>query len=325
MHLKSPRFIFGIPTVYRNSDINGGSHYLLETIKQLISGINVSSLKADQASIITGKNILILVTIGETNITSANKIYDDISQKFSAEIKRGLILVIKPKLQYYPDLKFGKDVFFDDVEERQRWRTKQNLDYIYLWLQTLNFKKDNSKEQQYLMQLEDDLTIPITYLDKINENLRKYSSEDLNSWQMMEFVKTGFIGKLFKFEFLHELMVTSIMQYKRQPCDWILETVMNERFCPHIIHTDKNRCKKLMTKFAPFVNSKIFIHAGKYSSLNGQIRELEDKSDKKKKTDSISSAEKTKIEFDEKIRQERLKAHNKVPPLRKGKIIYGFS
>lgn len=92
---QDPRLIFGIPTVYRKSDTISGSHYLINTLTQMVSG-----LQTDKTSF-KKEEILILITVGETNITLANSIFESINSTFSQELLSGLILVVKPQGDFY--------------------------------------------------------------------------------------------------------------------------------------------------------------------------------------------------------------------------------
>ena len=121
------------------------------------------------------------------------------------------------------------------------------------------------------MQLEDDLKIDNNYLEIIDSKLKEISKQNDNLWQMMEFVKTGFIGKLFKSKLLHELMISALMQYRTQPCDWILDSFLDQKYCPK---KGKLECEKIKQKFFPYVSALIFTHEGKYSSLDGQVRKI---------------------------------------------------
>jgi len=138
-----------------------------------------------------------------------------------------------------------------------------------MWLQALNLK--NKQKQQYYMQLEDDLKIDNNYLEIIDSKIKEISKQNDNLWQMMEFVKTGFIGRLFKSNLLHELMISALIQYRTLPCDWILDTFLDQKYCPK---KGKLECEKILQKFVPYVDALIFTHEGKYSSSDGQVRKI---------------------------------------------------
>ena len=274
----SPKYVIGIPTVLRQSK---GTEYLLSTLTGLVTGIkNISPNK-----------IKILVVIGETDKTAADIIFNDVQMKFTNEINDQIITIIQPRPSFYPDITYSKDVYFGDSIERQKWRTKQNLDYIYLWYHSLNLKSD------YFLQLEDDIFVQANWFDVISQNIQGLAVQD---WAMIHFTNIGFIGKLFKHQTLYELMIYAMLELTNIPCDWILDYYLTTKFCPHLnpmsnakFNENKNLCEQQMKIHAPTrVGTVIFSHAGKFSSLNGQIRETK-KSQKPKKVNEPQAYVKT--------------------------------
>ena len=56
-----------------------------------------------------------------------------INQAFKFEIDTGLLDIIVPPTEFYPNLNtLGEDRVFNDSRERVKWRTKQNYDFSYL-------------------------------------------------------------------------------------------------------------------------------------------------------------------------------------------------
>lgn len=53
--------------------------------------------------------------------------------RFGKEMKSGLLEIVTPSSAYYPDLKRMEGTL-GDGPDRTRWRTKQNLDYVYLMM-----------------------------------------------------------------------------------------------------------------------------------------------------------------------------------------------
>lgn len=53
---------------------------------------------------------------------------------FKSELDSGLLDVIVPPAEFYPDLAhlMRHDKVFNDSAERVKWRTKQNYDFAYL-------------------------------------------------------------------------------------------------------------------------------------------------------------------------------------------------
>ena len=83
---------------------------------------------------------------------------------FNAKIKpisEKRLLVFQPKTEYYPILVYPIRDQFEDPVDRQQWRTKQNLDYIYMWLNV------SKLQPRYFLQLEDDLQISDNFYEKM--------------------------------------------------------------------------------------------------------------------------------------------------------------
>ena len=53
--------------------------------------------------------------------------------RFKRDVDSGLIEIIAPSANFYPDFKTMKGTL-GDSDERTRWRTKQNLDYSFLMM-----------------------------------------------------------------------------------------------------------------------------------------------------------------------------------------------
>lgn len=56
-----------------------------------------------------------------------------LQSEFPDLLQSGLLEIVVPSPNFYPDLKSVSPTF-DDKPERMFWRTKQNLDYAYLMM-----------------------------------------------------------------------------------------------------------------------------------------------------------------------------------------------
>ena len=112
-------FVIGVPTIKREK-----TSYLLETLKSLFDAMNDLE-KTD---------VLVVVLIAEIEDQAfVQSTIESISKGFRFEVDSGLLEIIVPPIEYYPDLNsFGMDRVFNDSAERVKWRTKQNLDFSYL-------------------------------------------------------------------------------------------------------------------------------------------------------------------------------------------------
>ena len=124
-------------------------------------------------------------------------------------LESGFILLMEVEKSEYPSLTNLKHNFNDD-DSRVRWRSKQVLDYAFMF----SAAKDMSK---FYLQIEDDVVSSQNLVAKIKEHINT-KPED---WITLEFAKLGFIGKLYKSEDLERLSVFLIMFYMEQPVDWL--------------------------------------------------------------------------------------------------------
>jgi hypothetical protein len=244
----NPEYIIGVPTVFRKTT-STGSEYLLNTLSGLFKNINQDAIK----------NVLVLVIIGETNNTLADQIFRDLNKKFPTQIAEKHLLVFQPKLEYYPILVYPVRDQFDDPVDRQQWRTKQNLDYIYMWLNVLKLKP------RYFLQLEDDLQISDNFYEKMVEKVNDQNTKKSVVWKMLEFNNMGFIGKLFGYQTLLELTITTILQFRDKPCDWILDQFLNNKYCSPDMSPVK--CRTQLKKYRKGEYMDYFFQTGNESIL----------------------------------------------------------
>jgi len=159
-------FIIGIPTVKRDKQ-----SYLIETIKSLIDNLNNDDME----------RLLIVVFIAEpfdseyvrTTAHQIEKLYD----KY---IENGLIEIISPPLDFYPDFDNIK-LSLNDDKHRVKWRTKQNYDFTYLMMYS-------SIRGKYYIQLEDDVVTKPGYIQIIESFINKQHNQD---WFMLEYSSLG--------------------------------------------------------------------------------------------------------------------------------------
>merc|ERR1712227_380838 len=128
---------------------------------------------------------------------------NEFGNKYENQIQAGLLQIVAVKIEYYPDyLKNGigskeslKLLWGDDMK-RTLWRTKQALDYIYLW-------KIAEPLCEYFLQLEDDVLAKRDFMRYIDSKVNTWQSDpNGKDWHPMEFSPLGFIGKLFKAEYM---------------------------------------------------------------------------------------------------------------------------
>ena len=162
-----------------------------------------------------------------------------------------MIQVVTPNLGFYPN-KFDKlPRTYGDSVHRVAWRSKQSLDYAYLYY----YCKDMG---EYFVQLEDDIRAVDGYIEKMKSFIRINSHK---KWSVLEFGSIGFIGMAYRGEHLESLAKFVRFFYWIMPVDWLF------RYYNDIYLYQSTK------RFA--IKPSIFKHVGKFSSLAGQTRKVE--------------------------------------------------
>ncbi|XP_050526027.1 alpha-1,3-mannosyl-glycoprotein 4-beta-N-acetylglucosaminyltransferase B-like [Daktulosphaira vitifoliae] len=246
----SASIIFGIPTVQRQKNT-----YLMSTLVNLINNMDHNERK----------DSLIVVMIGETNNTYLQQITTEIKTRLPNEFESGLIDLIAPQSNFYPD--FDKlQLTHGDTKERVRWRSKQNLDYALLMMYCWS-------KGSFYVQLEDDI-IAKPHFQSIMKSKAQLKAIKKINWFILDFCRLGFIGKMFKNEDLPWLIKFIVMFYSEQPGDWLLEKLLETKICN--LEKDSKDCQKRKDTIWIKINPSLFQHMGKMSSLNGKMQLLKD-------------------------------------------------
>lgn len=257
---KNVQYVMGVPTVHRKAE-----KYLELTLTKLIT-----YLTDFQRS-----NCLIVIYIGESEVALVQSIWQEISAKFGQYLDDGLIDVISPPANYYPDFK-SLSVTLHDDPLRVHWRTKQTLDYMYLMTYA-------SSRGSYYLQLEDDLEPAAGYLNYIIMMSAMQSNFRLTAgrpWIVMSFSDLGFIGKMFQTAEIKPFLSHVKNFYNDQPIDWLLQSYVKLRCCrwDSINTSDCDEEYSLYNILAP---QSQFQHIGIKSSLRDKEQKLLDKHFKK--------------------------------------------
>ncbi|KAF9797221.1 hypothetical protein SFRURICE_006203, partial [Spodoptera frugiperda] len=242
--------VVGVPTVKRDKE-----SYLMVTLTHLVTELSPADVN----------NTLIVVMVGETELDYVLQIARQIETMFPNQVDSGLIEVISPRDSYYPD--FEKlPVTLGDSHKRVKWRSKQNLDNIFLMAYA------QSKGTFYLM-LEDDIIAKKNYI----QSIKKYTAATTVSnpnWIFIEFCHVGGIGKLFRSSELIKFISYAQIFYNNLPIDWLLESYLADRVCT-LEKTGKS-CGAAKEKVRPKFKPSLFQHIGLYSSLKGKIHKSGD-------------------------------------------------
>jgi alpha-1,3-mannosylglycoprotein beta-1,4-N-acetylglucosaminyltransferase A/B len=239
------RLTIGIPTVRRRS-----ATYLFHTLHSFLDRLLPS--ERDE--------VLFVVFIGDVNDTHhvAHQVAL-IRSEFADHLDSGLLEVIVPSADYYPDLD-AVPLTLGDPRGRVKWRAKQNLDYAYLMMYC-------QSRGRFYMQLEDDIVTVPNYYRRLSEFVAEQTDDE---WLMVESSMLGFIGKLFRSSDLPLIVNFVVMLHRYKPVDWILEHVFYVMYCHP--HKPPRACDEEKSRRIRRLLPPIFQHKGIRSSLEGKVQ-----------------------------------------------------
>lgn len=165
--------VLGIPTVKREKQ-----SYLVETVDNLIANMDEEEQN----------DTMIVIFVGESDLDYVSNVANSINTRFPTSIESGFIEIISPAASYYPDMAKLR-LTLNDSTERVKWRSKQNLDFVYLMAYA-------QPKGAFYVQLEDDILTKkgfITIMKKFA--LEKTARKEQIQWFVLDFCQLGFIGK----------------------------------------------------------------------------------------------------------------------------------
>ncbi|XP_030372054.1 alpha-1,3-mannosyl-glycoprotein 4-beta-N-acetylglucosaminyltransferase A [Scaptodrosophila lebanonensis] len=248
-------WVLGVPTVVRQK-----KSYLLEMLKELIGGMNARYQES----------CLIVVYVGETIDSRIRSIVKELADNFGDEMRQGLLEVIARPPDYYSDFESDSQTL-NENEKYLRWRTKQNLDYMFLMSYAMS-------RGSYYLQLEDDVRVRDGYLDYIGKFTLLHTNFRLShhrSWIVLSFCELGFIGKLITMSELKAFLKHVQLFYNHQPIDWLLYSYVQLRVCPWDSFQTPG-CKKDFDSYYIRADQSQFQHLGVESSLEKKDQMLKD-------------------------------------------------
>ena len=175
--------------------------YLVETVSSII----------DKTSTDEKMQVVVVVFLADFDTTYNAGVVKVLTEKFMDYINMGFIQIIQATPDFYPPLTNLKRNF-NDKEERVKWRSKQVVDFAFMFLYAQNLSS-------YYLQIEDDVICANKFLTGIREYIK---SMEHAQWAMLEFSELGFIGKLFKSADLLKLGRYMLMFYEEQPVDFLM-------------------------------------------------------------------------------------------------------
>lgn len=245
---RNSSIVIGIPTVQRDQ-----KSYLIDTLKNLLE-----NMSEDEKRVVT-----IVVFIAEPGFNAGRLITQEILSTFPEHCDSGLIEIISPPSNYYPDFQ-NLPITLNDSIDRIIWRSKQNLDYAFL----MNYAAERSG---FYLQLEDDVVAKPGFVSSIKQFIDENSAEN---WLVLEFSELGFIGKLFRSSDLQDLATFFKLFFNYKPCDWLLPYFISTRYCTGESGDDSCLLIHAMLKIRR--DTSLFQHVGTVSSLKGKVQLLQD-------------------------------------------------
>uniref|UniRef100_A0A8C8SH64 Alpha-1,3-mannosyl-glycoprotein 4-beta-N-acetylglucosaminyltransferase C n=2 Tax=Pelusios castaneus TaxID=367368 RepID=A0A8C8SH64_9SAUR len=213
--------------------------YLLETLKSIFQQSTPEELK----------EMVVVVHLADPDSEWNARMVEDISARFTPYLLRGQLLVIHAPTESYPPLE-GLKRNYNDAEDRVQFRSKQNVDYAYLFRFAANLSS-------YYLMIEDDVQCAKSFFTAIRKAV---ASREGSYWVTLEFSKLGYIGKLYHSSDLPQLAQFLLLFYQEMPCDWLLG------------HFRLLLTQKEVIRFQP----SLFQHVGLYSSFQGTVNRLRD-------------------------------------------------
>jgi len=250
-HRTNVSIVIGIPTVKRES-----KNYLATTLNSILDNMNQEEM--DDA--------LVVVFVAESEPDAVQKVASELQSQFSVHLDSGLLEVISPHAEFYPNLNQLRQTLGDTMD-RVVWRSKQVLDYAFVMMYA-------QSRGSYYLHLEDDVITKQGFFTSMKLfALEKDRSQP--NWFLLNFCQLGSMGKLFRTSDLPHIVQYFLMFYNDQPVDWLMEDYCKERCCSR--EKDHRNCRTEIKKMWIDHSPSLFQHIGVQSSLKGKVQNLKDK------------------------------------------------
>ena len=208
--------VLGIPTVKRDHQ-----SYLQSTLKSIFDNLQPEDVK----------DTLIVVFVGETDPDFVLAVYKSIKADFEAQLESGILEVISPPAEFYPNWTSLKQTLGDPME-RVQWRSKHNLDLAFLMMYIQGRGIFN-------VILEDDIITKPNFVAIMREFALEKNAEP---WLVIDFSELGFIGKMFSTSSMPSFIQFLLNFYNDKPNDWLLDDFIRTKVCR--LDHDAQKCQK---------------------------------------------------------------------------------
>ncbi|XP_038068890.1 alpha-1,6-mannosyl-glycoprotein 4-beta-N-acetylglucosaminyltransferase-like [Patiria miniata] len=181
---------------------------------------NASYLKPTLQSLIDNANeeerskLRIVVFACDLKDEDRQEARDIVSHSFAEHVQSGLLQLIQADKSFYPPLDKLKQTFNDPME-RVKWRSKENIDNVFLFAFCVQMS-------DYYMLLDDDLVTFPGYIQTIRNFITKHQGDH---WILLDISERG-TGKLFRDKDLLLLGRYLVQFYQEQPVDLLLNSMM---------------------------------------------------------------------------------------------------
>lgn len=242
MHLLLPGYLtIGIPTVHRQS-----AEYIHDTLDSIVN----------HTSDIDKEEVVVIILAADNDTNKRAKTIASLFDRYRHFFESGFFQVIATSQGLYPS--FEKlDNTFNDKPERVAWRSKQNLDYSFMFAYSRNIS-------EYFVMIEDDVVSAPGFVTDIRLAVAQ-QTKTYPEWYCIEFSHLGFIGKLFRSSDLKKNAIFFYLFFRYQPGDMLL---------PHLYNLN-TQFKRIVIK------PTLFQHMGYHSSLGNVRGAVKDKFFKK--------------------------------------------
>lgn len=174
--------------------------YLTRTLQSLV----------DETSLREKSETVVVIFLADFDTKYNEKVVHNLTGTFMTYINMGFFQIIQAAQEFYPPLT-GLKRNFKDKPERVSWRSKQVIDFAFMFLYGQNIS-------EFYVQLEDDVICAPNFISQI----KQYITHQRKHWAILEFSELGFIGKLFKSADLKKLAQFMMTFYEEQPVDWLI-------------------------------------------------------------------------------------------------------
>ena len=192
----------------------------------------------------------ILIVYININKQDNKDVIKRITDQFQSELEKGLIDIVVPPMNYYPDFKRFPGTF-GDTNITTIENSKTNLDNVFLMMYA-------EKKAPFYVQLSINL-IAKPHFDRKIQNFALKKSFSNMTWVELSFSMDGCFGKLYRTKELKRLIPFILEFYDIKPCNWLLYGFIGSLVC----HLEENDCvkriKSYRKQFRPVLFKSIYV------------------------------------------------------------------